>query len=649
MPEMPDPNDISDELNYWWTKMLHPGDAKKFNDLGQQTAANRDTYDTILGENGFQYKDNNYYPHGARDLFQPLNGKTSLINEMVQFINPNNGEYGRIFDNPKFGERRVGRVRQWPEHTPDYVMNSIGKVKKSMKKANNPIDPENPYRKKSPYRQMDNDPKTSRDAGATYRTLNQLGELLTGINRLGYSPLRLNFNPIGSPKTGFHVAAGWNNGHPFDAPFYGSKPTIEEIKGFNPYKPNGGKHSGVTKRAKKEPLCDCGEPISQCKCSGHNHSTIKKNDMCKCGSGMMKSMCKCGGMSKSMLKSDMCKCGSGMMKSMCKCGGMGKSMYKAKSTGPIDPDNPYRRKSTQRQMDNDPETSRNARNSYASLDAIERELSGWQKEAFPNTKMTINFDVVGTPKTGFLIPTGEGAKGNMRITSSGSPDKPYSSRGSAARKRMYKADDKNKNTDWASKLSGAAVDFVLQNKSVIERKAKELSDQGFRYVDQNKSKIGRGARNLTEQGIDFLSANKSNVERGAKNLSDKGFDYVRRNKPNIEGIDYILDNKANIERGAKDISDKAFDYARRNKSGIGQSVERMTNQGIDYAIRSKPAIEREAKRYSDQGFDYLRRSKNEIGRQARGLVSNVLGSSTTKRAGAMSKSLQTKKKNNKYF
>jgi hypothetical protein len=281
---------------------------------------------------------------------------------------------------------------------------------------------------------------------------------------------------------------------------------------------------------------------------------------------------------------------------------------------------------------------------YRDLDFADNALSMWQKVR-PGAQMTVDFDTIGNSKTGYKVPSKNrrGTVNVARLVTSGP------SRGSAARKRMYKADDKNKNTDWASKLSGAAVDFVLRNKSVIERKAKDLSDQGFRYVDQNKSKIGRGARNLTEQGIDFLAANKSNVERGAKNLSDKGFDYVRRNKPNIEGIDYILDNKSNIERGAKDISNQAFDYARRNKSGIGQSVERMTNQGIDYAIRSKPAIEREAKRYSDQGFDYLRRSKNEIGRQARGLVSNVLGSSTTKRAGAMSKSLQTKKKNNKYF
>ena len=527
--------------------------------------------------------------------------------------------------------------------------------------SNGPIDPENPYRRKSPYRQMDNDPETSKDADATYNTLDQLVEMLSRAPTYK-GPFRVNFDPIGYPKTGFNVASGWNNGHPFGASIFGSGATWEQIKGVSPFKSYGGKHSGVTKRA----------------------------------------------------KSDMCKCGSGMMKSMCKCGGMGKSMLKANN--PIDPENPYRRKSVTRQMDNDPETSRNARRSYASLDAIERELSGWQKEAFPNTKMTINFDVVGTPKTGFLIPTGPD-KGSMRISSSGSPDKPYPSRGSAARKRMsnvqkdsgggdyvprydfqaypkkksgygtnrsmykanqnpnqrtpvpgappkqimqsgfngaaqavmaqnkpyqapfsrsprpmetpnmsynrtpvanatkrmYKADDKNKNTDWASKLSGAAVDFVLQNKSVIERKAKEFSDQGFNYVNQNKSRIGRGARDLTERGIDFLAA-----------------------------------NKANIERGAKDISDKAFDYARRNKSGIGQSVERMTNQGIDYAIRSKSDIERGAKNYSDQGFDYLRRSKGEIGRQASNLVNNAMGR-TTKRAGAMSKSLQSKRKNNKYF
>jgi hypothetical protein len=107
--------------------------------------------------------------------------------------------------------------------------------------------------------------------------------------------------------------------------------SAENIKGFTLKR-------AINKRAKKEPLCDCGEPISQCKCSGHNHKSMQKGGMCKCGSGMSKSMCKCGGsMGKSMLKGDMCKCGSGMSKSMCKCGGMGKSMYKSMS-GKMDAD-----------------------------------------------------------------------------------------------------------------------------------------------------------------------------------------------------------------------------------------------------------------------------------------------------------------------
>jgi hypothetical protein len=474
--------------------------------------------------------------------------------------------------------------------------------------SNGPIDPENPYRNKSPYRQMDNDPKTSREA-QRIRDLDFGDHALSlwqSINPL--SKMTIDFDTIGNPKTGFKV------------------PMIDE--------------KGVRNIA-------AGLSSENLKTSPHRGSatnkSMLKSDMCKCGSGMMKSMCKCGGMGKSMYKaSDMCKCGSGMMKSMCKCGGMSKNMRKANN--PIDPENPYRRKSAQRQMDNDPKTSQKARNSYGDLSTLERALTSWQK-ANPHTEMTANFEVIGNPKTGFHIPL---ERGGGRITVRGdSPSGP--SRGSAARKRMYKADDKNKNTDWASKLSGAAVDFVLQNKNVIERKAKELSDQGFNYVNQHKSDIGRGAKNLTENGIDFLSANKSNIERGAKNVSDKAFDYVRRNKPNIEGVDYILNNKSNIEHGAKDISDQAFDYARRNKSGIGQAVERMTNQGVDYAIRSKPAIEQAAKNYSDQGFDYLRRNRNEIGNQARGLVSNVLGATTKKRAGAMSKSLQSNKKKNKYF
>jgi hypothetical protein len=109
---------------------------------------------------------------------------------------------------------------------------------------------------------------------------------------------------------------------PQSSSFTRNPASAENIKGFTLKR-------AVSKRAKKEPTCDCGEPISQCKCSGHNHTSMQKGGLCKCGSGMMKSMCKCGGMGKSMLKSDMCKCGSGMMKSMCKCGGMGKSMLKS--------------------------------------------------------------------------------------------------------------------------------------------------------------------------------------------------------------------------------------------------------------------------------------------------------------------------------
>jgi hypothetical protein len=110
---------------------------------------------------------------------------------------------------------------------------------------------------------------------------------------------------------------------PQSSSFTRNPASAENIKGFTLKR-------AVSKRAKKEPTCDCGEPISQCKCSGHNHTSMQKGGLCKCGSGMMKSMCKCGGMGKSMLKSDMCKCGSGMSKSMCKCGGgMGKSMYKS--------------------------------------------------------------------------------------------------------------------------------------------------------------------------------------------------------------------------------------------------------------------------------------------------------------------------------
>jgi hypothetical protein len=77
---------------------------------------------------------------------------------------------------------------------------------------------------------------------------------------------------------------------------------------------------------------------------------MHKGDMCKCGSGMSKSMCKCGGMSKAMtpmgkgqgayindgtvpvVKGMMCKCGSGMSKAKCDCG-MGKTMSKAAKSG----------------------------------------------------------------------------------------------------------------------------------------------------------------------------------------------------------------------------------------------------------------------------------------------------------------------------
>jgi hypothetical protein len=53
----------------------------------------------------------------------------------------------------------------------------------------------------------------------------------------------------------------------------------------------------------REPICDCGKPISKCTCKGHNHKNTKgertmSKAMCKCGSGMTKAMCKCGGMGK---------------------------------------------------------------------------------------------------------------------------------------------------------------------------------------------------------------------------------------------------------------------------------------------------------------------------------------------------------------
>jgi hypothetical protein len=210
-------------------------------------------------------------------------------------------------------------------------------------------------------------------------------------------------------------------------------------------------------------------------------------------------------------------------------------------------------------------------------------------------------------------------------------------RGAGARKRLYKADEKDDsqiNPSWPAKLSEAAVDYVLRNKSLIEDKAKKWSDKGFNYINQNKANIGRGAKNLTERAIDTTLANKKNIERGVKFVSDKAFDYVRRNKPDIEGVDYVLNNKSNIEREGKRLSDEGFDYLRRNKSGIGRSVENATNQAIDYVSRNKKNIEREAQNYANQAFDYLRNNKKRIGREAQNAINRVTGK-TTKRATSM--------------
>jgi hypothetical protein len=36
---------------------------------------------------------------------------------------------------------------------------------------------------------------------------------------------------------------------------------------------SGRVNKSIAKRAKKEPICDCGKPISQCQCNGHNHKS----------------------------------------------------------------------------------------------------------------------------------------------------------------------------------------------------------------------------------------------------------------------------------------------------------------------------------------------------------------------------------------
>lgn len=39
---------------------------------------------------------------------------------------------------------------------------------------------------------------------------------------------------------------------------------------------SGRVNKSMAKRAKKEPTCDCGKPVSQCKCAGHNHKSMAK-------------------------------------------------------------------------------------------------------------------------------------------------------------------------------------------------------------------------------------------------------------------------------------------------------------------------------------------------------------------------------------
>lgn len=527
-----DPNDISHDLMYWWTKLNHPGDAGKFNNLGQQTAANRDTYDTFNGDEGFLYNDMNAYP-SQQDAFrykdkynnpymeQLVNNMASInaLKSFESYLNPPFG-YGKIIDNkdgktPGWGARRTGRVRQWPEHTPEYVMNA--KTTKRMSKAGRFIhdDPSTNQRNRF----------SSQNANAGYessgRSTNR--SMLKVSNNITDELYDLLYGKTDNP---FESSNNFRRNEDFG---------FMEVPGYNPAE-------NAVRRGVASP--------------------------------------------KDVLMNDF-----------------------------------YLNHANYNPLGDALDNLR--RSVMPKMPKIIKRKSNVQKDGGVG-------DYIPRRRPGDIAPM-------------------YQRLGYGPGGRMSKADDKKPNNDdWSSKLSSAAVDFVLRNKSVIERKAKNLSDQGFNYVNQHKSDIGRGAKNLTENGIDFLNANKSNIERGAKDISDKGFDYVRRNKPNIEGVDYLLDNKSNIERGAKDISNQAFDYVRRNKSGIGDSVERMTNQGIDYAIRSKPAIEREAKRYSDQGFDYLSRSKNQIANQARNLLNSATGN-TTKRAGAMSKSLQTNKKKNKYF
>lgn len=163
------------------------------------------------------------------------------------------------------------------------------------------------------------------NAGETSNTTQNL------LTPRGYNPYMNS-----SPSTMSRMGYGYNRMNTVQAPTTIQRASTGNVKTVTPTQTSSlgsGKSKRsitgetfnvpVKKRAKskkvKEPLCDCGMPISQCQCEGHNHEMKNK---------------KIKGSKEVSMRKSMCKCGSGMSKSMCKCGGsMGKNFTKGRKAG----------------------------------------------------------------------------------------------------------------------------------------------------------------------------------------------------------------------------------------------------------------------------------------------------------------------------
>jgi len=371
-------------------------------------------------------------------------------------------------------------------------------------------------------------------------------------NQYAYSPRSTNMNSFSSPSFMSRMGTGYNQlsgiqstpdfqrmvtrATPVSAPtksvMLGSGKSGMSISGASFKVP-------IKKRAKtkKEPLCDCGMPISQCKCDGHNHaqtstkskkkSTVKKSappDYTAIFSGAVQDFANRlkakqktytppplypqtygatvnigndGGLSGytsfynqkgskgSSMQKSMCKCGSGMTKSMCKCGSGGKNIKKARIRIPT------------------PEYSaryRTAMENYSRNKPLKNELDnlpptwGWTNDVAPSWRS------VGVPQTqaqdALLTTLLDSAPASAKTKQKGS------SAYARAKQTGSNAYTRAKNTVGASvqNATNAVLDATLKDIAMLPVTTTRYVARGVREIPQNAKNIARKTRNAMIAG-----------------------------------------------------------------------------------------------------------------------------------------------------